>query len=53
MERQTSVIAEIEVAPVLTRRIGIVTVSDLPELIRRGLDRGAVTTPGGALSHRA
>jgi CBS domain-containing protein len=32
--------------------IGIVTVSDLLELIGRGLDRGAVTTRRRTLSHR-
>lgn len=33
--------------------IGIVTVSDLLELVGRGLDRGAVTTSRRTLSHRA
>ncbi len=33
--------------------IGIVTVSDLLELVGRGLDRGAVTTTRRTLSHRA
>jgi acetoin utilization protein AcuB len=35
------------------RVIGIVTVSDLLELVGRGLDRGAVTTSRRTLSHRA
>jgi CBS domain-containing protein len=35
------------------RTIGIVTVSDLLELVGRGLDRGAVTTERRMLSHRA
>lgn len=34
------------------RAIGIVTVSDLLELVGRGLDRGAVTTKRRTLSHR-
>jgi CBS domain-containing protein len=34
------------------RAIGIVTVSDLLELVGRGLDRGAVTTNRRTLSHR-
>jgi CBS domain-containing protein len=34
------------------RAIGIVTVSDLLELVGRGLDRGAVTTSRPTLSHR-
>jgi CBS domain-containing protein len=34
------------------RPVGIVTVSDLLELIGRGLDRGAVTTRRPPLSHR-
>ncbi len=33
--------------------IGIVTVSDLLELVGRGLDRGAVTTRRRTLNHRA
>ena len=33
--------------------IGIVTVSDLLQLVGRGLDRGAVTTTRRTLSHRA
>ena len=33
--------------------VGIVTVSDLLELVGRGLDRGAVTTTRRTLSHRA
>jgi CBS domain-containing protein len=33
--------------------IGIVTVSDLLELVGRGLDRGAATTKRWTLSHRA
>jgi acetoin utilization protein AcuB len=33
--------------------IGIVTVSDLLELVGRGLDRGAATTKRRILSHRA
>jgi CBS domain-containing protein len=32
--------------------IGIVTVSDLLELVGRGLDRGAVTTDRHTLNHR-
>jgi CBS domain-containing protein len=35
------------------RVIGIVTVSDLLELVGRGLDRGAVTSKRWTLSHRA
>jgi acetoin utilization protein AcuB len=35
------------------RAIGIVTVSDLLELLGRGLDRGAVTSKRWTLSHRA
>jgi CBS domain-containing protein len=35
------------------RAIGIVTVSDLLELVGRGLDRGAVTSKRWTLSHRA
>lgn len=35
------------------RAIGIVTVSDLLELVGRGLDRGAVTTNRQTLNHRA
>jgi CBS domain-containing protein len=34
------------------RAIGIVTVSDLLELVGRGLDRGAVTSKRWTLSHR-
>ena len=34
------------------RAIGIVTVSDLLELVGRGLDRAAVTTKRWTLSHR-
>jgi CBS domain-containing protein len=34
------------------RATGIVTVSDLLELVGRGLDRGAVTTTRRTLSHR-
>ncbi len=33
--------------------VGIVTVSDLLELVGRGLDRGAVTTTRRTLNHRA
>jgi CBS domain-containing protein len=33
--------------------IGIVTISDLLELVGRGLDRGAVTTSRRTLNHRA
>jgi CBS domain-containing protein len=33
--------------------VGIVTISDLLELVGRGLDRGAVTTSRRTLSHRA
>jgi acetoin utilization protein AcuB len=33
--------------------IGIVTVSDLLELVGRGLDRGAITTKRRTLNHRA
>ena len=36
-----------------SRVLGIVTVSDLLELVGRGLDRGAVTTARRTLSHRA
>ena len=35
------------------RAVGIVTVSDLLELIGRGLDRGAVTARRPSLTHRA
>jgi CBS domain-containing protein len=35
------------------RAIGIVTVSDLLELVGRGLDRGAVTSKRWTLKHRA
>ena len=35
------------------RAIGIVTISDLLELVGRGLDRGAVTSKRWTLSHRA
>ena len=35
------------------RAIGIVTVSDLLELVGRGLDRGAATTRRWTLNHRA
>jgi CBS domain-containing protein len=36
-----------------SRVVGIVTVSDLLELVGRGLDRGAVTTTRWTLNHRA